>query len=183
MQFEYTSGNLIYRILNESSAASILEFYENNREDFERYEPVRPDNFYTIEYHRTLCRLEFEAAIRGKAYRFFLFEQNHPNKIIGCINFSNIQKGAIMSTNIGYKLDKSFRGHGYCRSAVYDLSYVMFRELSMHRIEAYIQPDNQPSIAVVENCGYRYDGTASSYALINGKWTDHLRYTLINVYQ
>jgi ribosomal-protein-alanine N-acetyltransferase len=48
-----------------------------------------------------------------------------------------------------------------------------FDVLDLHRIEAAVQPDNAPSIRVLETNGFLREGTARGLLRINGAWADH----------
>ena len=56
----------------------------------------------------------------------------------------------------------------------------IFEELTLHRIEANILPDNEQSIKLVKKFGFKKEGIARKYLYINGQWKDHARYSLIN---
>jgi ribosomal-protein-alanine N-acetyltransferase len=180
MLYTYESENLIYRILPPESAGQILNFYYINRELFEPFEPDKPSNFYTLEYQEAMCRLEYESFLRGKSARYWIYRKSQPNIIIGCVYFSNIMKGAFNSCNIAYKIHKEHLKLGYATEAVRFLTAVGGRDWGLHRIEAYIHPQNKASIALAQKCGFEYDGTVADYVLMRNVWTDHLRYTLIN---
>ena len=58
MKMKYETDRLILKILPDTAAGRVLQFYLDNREVFEQFEPDRPQNFYTMEYQKTLlhCR-------------------------------------------------------------------------------------------------------------------------------
>ena len=45
------TDRLILAIKSSDIAGEVLEFYKKNAKTFERYEPTRPDDFYTLAYH------------------------------------------------------------------------------------------------------------------------------------
>ncbi|MGN0160141.1 MAG: GNAT family N-acetyltransferase [Lachnospiraceae bacterium] len=179
MFFHYESENLNYDILSPQDAGRMLEFYQFNKDIFEPYEPDKPSTFYTLDYQTSLAKLEYEGFLRGKNARFWITRKNQPN-IIGCVSFVNIIKGSFLCCNIAYKIHKSHQGLGYASEAVSFLTNVMFEDCGLHRIEAYVHPDNAPSVALAEKCGFVYDGIVKDYVSMRGKWVDHLRYTLIH---
>jgi ribosomal-protein-alanine N-acetyltransferase len=54
-----------------------------------------------------------------------------------------------------------------------------FEELSLKRIVAYVQRSNQPSLRLLSRLGFTYEGTARSFANIQGNWIDHDQFSLI----
>ena len=57
---------------------------------------------------------------------------------------------------------------------------ILTHEKEMHRIEAYIHPENISSINLVKSLGFISEGTAYSYVYLRGKWEDHLRFVYIS---
>jgi ribosomal-protein-alanine N-acetyltransferase len=55
-----------------------------------------------------------------------------------------------------------------------------FEILKLHRIEANIQPDNQPSIRLIERLGFTREGFSRHYLFIAGQWRDHARYAMLS---
>ncbi len=53
-----------------------------------------------------------------------------------------------------------------------------FRGQRLHRVEANIQPGNQPSRGLVEGAGFRLEGFSPRYLKIGGRWRDHERWAL-----
>lgn len=180
MKFEYKNNNLILRVLTSDSANAVLVFYQRNREEFDQYETDKPDNFYTLEFIRSLLSAEYNSCIAGKHIRFFLFDTNFPDRIIGTVSFSNIKTGAFCSCTTGYKIDKDFQHSGYGRRMMTMALKIIVTELHMHRIEAYILPQNFHSVALAKQLGFIEEGTAYSYVLLRGKWEDHLRFVYIS---
>lgn len=180
MKVEYVFGDLTLKVLNESYSAEILDFYYRNREDFDRYETLKPDNFYTEEFIKTMCKAELNGFLHGIFARYFLYFARQPEIIIGTVSFSHILTGSINTCTIGYKTDRYFRRRGYALFMIKQGIEIMVKEKGMHRIESYIHPDNIPSIQLVKKAGFIDEGIAHSYVKIGDIWQDHLRYTYIS---
>ncbi len=180
MEMYYETERLILKMLHESSALDVLNFYQKNKDVFERIEPDRPHNFYTIDYQSALLRCEFQLALKQHAVRFWVFTQDHPEQIIGTISFQNILRSVYQSCLIGYKFDSDFWHHGYAAESIQKAVSIVFQEMELHRIEAFVLPDNLPSIRLLEGLGFVQEGICRSCIYLHSNWADHFRYSLIN---
>ena len=50
----------------------------------------------------------------------------------------------------------------------------------LHRIEAYVMPDNTSSIRLLNKLGFKQEGYLHEFAKINNSWEDHFLYTYFN---
>ena len=78
---------------------------------------------------------------------------------------------------VGYKLDSEHTGKGYMTEALKFLLPELCFDYPLHRIEAYVMPDNVSSIRLLNTLGFRKEGYLHSFAKINNNWEDHLLYT------
>ena len=53
-----------------------------------------------------------------------------------------------------------------------------FGRLGLHRVEANIQPHNQPSRVVAQRNGFQLEGFSPRYLQIAGVWADHERWAI-----
>jgi ribosomal-protein-alanine N-acetyltransferase len=53
---------------------------------------------------------------------------------------------------------------------------IAIQDMELHRVEAFVLPENTPSIRMLERCGYELEGLAREYVRLRGQWTDHYRY-------
>ena len=179
MKFFYETDRLYLKILDGSSAADVLRFFLLNREVFERSEALLPDNFYTVKFQRRTLEYEYNMCIKQTGIRFWVYEKTDPAHIIGTVCFRNIMRHVYQSCEIGYKFDQKYWHHGYAYEALSKCIYIAFYELNLHRIAAYIMPDNTASIRLAERAGFEREGMARKNALIRGVWEDHMVYSLI----
>ncbi len=183
MSFFVETDRLLLRIENETIAANVLDFYCKNREQFERFEPTRPKNFYTLEYQTASLKYEYNEIMKGKTLRYYIYTKEQPDILIGSINFSNFVKDPFSHTSIGYKLDKNAQGKGYAYEACYAAIPIIFSNYKVHRIEARVAPDNPASVRLLEKLHFVYEGIEYQGVQIQGVYRDHYRYGLISTIQ
>ena len=102
----------------------------------------------------------------------------HEREIAGVFTVSQIVRGAFQSAYLGYYAHQRHAGQGLMREAMEQVLDHAFGPLALHRLEANIQPGNQPSIALARGAGFRLEGFSPRYLLIGGQWRDHERYAI-----
>ena len=179
MKFEIDTERLVLKVLNKQSADKVLEFYLRNRNIFERYEPVIGDDFYTIPHQRKVHEFEYQSIMKLSMLRYWIFEKGNPNQIIGTVSFRNIVKPIYESCTVGYKMDRDFVNMGYCSEALSATIPAIANELGIHRFEALILPDNEPSIHMIQKLGFKYEGILRDKIIIRGERLDHCMYAYL----
>jgi ribosomal-protein-alanine N-acetyltransferase len=99
-------------------------------------------------------------------------------ELVGWINLSEIVRGNFHSAYIGYCGYPASAGQGYMTEALALVLREAFVTHRLHRVEANIQPENAPSIALVKRLGFELEGMSPRYLKIGGRWRDHERYAL-----
>lgn len=173
------TNRLLLRVGKEEIAEAVFEFYQNNRDYFDRYEPTRPGSFYTVDYHRTSLQYEYNEILRHRSLRYYLYLREYPDEIIGSVNFNGILGGPFQHATLGYKLDRRFWGHGYAYEACLASITELFTNYPVRRIEAKVAPGNANSIRLIERLGFTQEGLERESVEVNGKWQSHLRYSLL----
>lgn len=118
----------------------------------------------TTEQRHLVCRIDDDA-------------------IVGMANVFQIFRGPFQNGIMGWWCGEPFVRRGYTKDAVRALVGHAFRStsakgLGLHRVEANIKPDNEPSLRVAGAVGMRREGLSLRYLQINGEWADHVRFAL-----
>jgi [ribosomal protein S5]-alanine N-acetyltransferase len=171
---QYETQSLVLKVLDESYADNVLDYYKRNSDFLGEWEPIRDASFYEEEYHREQLQADMINIEKGNLLRLWIFKKEDRDKIIGAVAFSNIVRGAFLSCHLGYKLDKDELNKGYITEAIKNGTQIIFDEYKLHRIEANIMPKNKASLRVVEKLGFYNEGLAYKYLKIHGKWEDHM---------
>ncbi len=182
MLITYETQRTIIQTINKNYAPKVLSFYEDNKSNFEPWEPQREDNFYTLPYQRASLTIESNLMSEGRLSRFWVFTKEKPDEIIGSICFQNILREPYRSCSLGYKFSHRYLHLGYAYESLSKCIEIIFKEYPIHRIEAFIMENNLPSLRLIERLSFQYEGISHDYARIEGVWTDHRRYSLINPY-
>ena len=99
-------------------------------------------------------------------------------EMVGIFTISQIVRGYFQSAYLGYYASARQAGKGLMGESMVLVLDHAFGPLALHRLEANIQPGNQPSIALARGAGFRLEGFSPRYLLIGGQWRDHERYAI-----
>ncbi len=179
MQLVCETERLILKVLNSIDAFQVLAFLSNNRQLFEKYEGEKSENFYTMSYIKDMLAAEYNQIIKGGSLRYYIYLKSNLDRIIGTISLTGFRRSPYDSCNIGYKFDSDFHHQGYAFEALWFLLSNVVPKYRLHRITAYIAPDNLASIRLIGRLGFYYEGTARGYAKVHGEWVDHQQYSLL----
>ena len=127
-------------------------------------------------------RESFEEMLRSsdtETKQSFLICRSEDKSIVGTITLSQIFRKAFQNAYLGYQLFGGFTGNGYMSEAVDLILRYAFVELGLHRVEANVQPENKPSIAVLKRIGFAKEGFSRRYLKIAGRWRDHERWAIL----
>jgi ribosomal-protein-alanine N-acetyltransferase len=103
--------------------------------------------------------------------------------VAGYVNASEIVRGAFDNAYLGYAAFVPWAGRGVMRrglALVVDRCFAPEHDggRALHRVEANIQPGNEPSKRLARSLGFRLEGLSPRYLRIDGAWRDHERYAL-----
>lgn len=180
MEKIYRTERLHLKVLDETHADLVADYFSRNRTFLERWECQREEVFFTDGYQREQLEREVQEIEAGRMLKLWLFKKSDEKRIIGTLAFSNILRGPFLSCFLGYRLDREELCQGYMTEALEKGIEIIFGAYGLHRIEANIMPDNLPSLRVVENLGFKREGLAEKYLKINGVWEDHIHMVLLN---
>lgn len=178
MQFK--TNRLILSQPSLDFAIKRRDFYLNNRDFFKPFMPIQSHDIADDTFHYTKLEREIDFFDTQKSFKFYIFQSNDVEKIIGAIEFSQIELGPFRSCCLGYVLDEKVQGNGYMQEALKKAIDFVLNEKKLHRVQAAIMPSNHQSINVIQKLGFEQIGLAKNYLNINGSWSDHLLYQLIS---
>jgi [ribosomal protein S5]-alanine N-acetyltransferase len=108
----------------------------------------------------------------------FLVCVHDSGAMAGMITIDSIVRGRFQSASVSYAAFAPATGKGYMSQGLALVLEYAFTELRLHRLEANIQPGNQPSLRLIQRLGFRKEGYAPAMLFIDGAWRDHERWAI-----
>ena len=99
--------------------------------------------------------------------------------IVGVFTLSQIVLGMFHSAYLGYYAERPHDGQGYMTEGMRLVLRYAFTHMTLHRVEANVQPENAASIALVKRSGFRLEGFSPRYLKVAGRWRDHQRWAIL----
>ncbi len=129
-------------------------------------------------------RIETERSVRSfvdctpSYYRFWAVADAGTDRCLGLVNYHD---GHIRSrrASIGYMIDPALHRQGIATEAVTAMLDFCVSELGLHRLQAFIHPDNRASIRLIEKLGFRREGLLRDNLRVGEVWRDDLLYALL----
>ncbi len=176
---ELSTKRLILRKANKADAVILLNYYLANRSNFKFWEPLRNEEFYTVDMMtRRLQDMETQMSTGG-AIHILIFDRAS-QKMLGECNFTNIIRGPFQACHLGFTIDAGSEGKGLMRESLSLAINFVFNSYGLHRIMANYRPENERSRQLLKRLGFQQEGLARSYLKINGEWSDHVLSSLVN---
>ncbi len=116
----------------------------------------------------------------GAAVPLFLIRRED-EQLLGAITLDTIRRGPAQAGSLGYWIGLPHARQGYMREAIEGMVHYAFERLDLSRVEAACLPENTASRALLEKCGFKYEGVAQSYLQINGRWRTHVLYAALRM--
>ncbi|VAV88735.1 Ribosomal-protein-S5p-alanine acetyltransferase [hydrothermal vent metagenome] len=116
----------------------------------------------------------------GAAVPLFLIRRED-QQLLGAITLDTIRRGPAQAGSLGYWIGQPFARQGYMFEAIQGMVHYAFERLDLSRVEAACLPENAASRALLEKCGFKYEGVAQSYLQIDGRWRTHVLYAALRM--
>lgn len=111
-----TSQGIYLSLLQLHDAEELLQLRLRNKVQHQPFEPLREDDYFTLESQKQLVGQRLEDARQDRAYMFGIFLLD--GQLIGQVTISNVVRGVGQYADIGYFIDHEVQGKGYTSAAV-----------------------------------------------------------------
>ena len=99
--------------------------------------------------------------------------------IVGSVSLTDIEHEPYQRARVGYSIFEQYAKMGYMTFGLKHVICFAFEDLGLHRLEADIQSDNEPSKRLIEKLDFKCEGLSRKFIRINNKWIDHERWVLM----
>lgn len=170
---------LILRQATRYDAAALLDYYLVNRDHLQPWEPLRTDDFYTVDALEH--RLEaMEQQMRADSALHLLMFRRNADELLGECNFTNMVRGPFQACHLGFSIAAAAQGRGLMYEGLSVAIAFVLDVYGLHRVMANYRPENVRSARLLERLGFATEGKARGYLKINGEWADHILTSRIN---
>jgi ribosomal-protein-alanine N-acetyltransferase len=170
-----TPAGYAIRPLAVDDAEMLATAYRRNRDHLARWDPARPDDWYTVDGQQDALVRQL-SLVEGRLLAAWVLE--HDGQIVGRVSLNNIVRGVLCSGSVGYWVDHAHLGRGLATAAV-EHTCAEALAMGLHRVDAGTLVHNVASQRVLARCGFEHYGTAPKFLFIDGAWRDHHLYQRI----
>lgn len=174
-QMDFYTNRLYIRPVSIEDNKSMLKYRSDSETN--RFLGFRPESLKDVSDF--ISQTSKEINIPGSWFQFVIIEQDSET-LIGDIGIHFLDNDTEnMQVEIGYSLDKNFRGKGYATEALTEIIDYLINHLKKHRIIASIDPKNIDSIRLIERLGFRQEAHFKKSLFFHGEWVDDVIYALL----
>ncbi len=172
---------LILKSAGPEYSNAMANYYRKNREHFK---PAISGKYEHLEQHGLMLQRnwkEFDGMAEKKFLRLLIFEKEDEllSKIIGDIALLNVNPDGRQSAEIAFKMDIDYTGLGYMNETMSATLNFVFGKIGLIRIVAYVLQENERSLKLLGNFGFRHEGIARNLGEYNGERRDYLQFSLL----
>ncbi len=169
-----TAGDLVLRELTKADAEQMVPYFSNP--EVCRYIPWEPRDVEGVlkfieDRVTTVCPSQ-------DGQHVIVGIELTGVGIIGQLNFT-LTNTRELTGEFGYVINPAYSGQGFATNAVSAFISILFGQLGMRRITAWIDERNSPSIALVERLGLRRESREVEVEYFKGEYVTMLRYALL----
>ncbi len=168
-----TSSRLQLRWLDEADAANLFEVFSD---------PQVMRYWSSTAWTDVSAGVALVEDVRRKFAAGTLYQwgvaRRSDDAVIGTCTLSNVDTQN-RRAEIGFILRRDHWGQGYMFEATKALLRYAFEQLALHRVEADIDPRNEPSIRLIERLGFQREGYLRQRWIVGDEINDTIFYGLL----
>lgn len=161
------TDRLYLRQLTLADAEDIFTYF--SRDEVTKYYDL--ESFTEVEQAEKFIRSMLTRYEKQEGFRWGITLKDAPERIVGTIGFHNWQKEH-SRIEIGYELAPEYWRQGLMTEAMEVVVDYGFQLPQVHRIEAFIDPDNEGSRRLLLKSGFTKEGHLRDYFYEKGQFVD-----------
>jgi ribosomal-protein-alanine N-acetyltransferase len=175
-----TTARALVVVPTDGAARAMAEFESRNRAHFARWDPPRPDSFFTEARCARAIDDRRRAFESGSAMVASVVMRDAPHSIGGFVSAFSIERSAFLRCQIAYGIDAALEGRGVMAEVLSTWIDHLFSREGLHRLEAAYVVGNERSARLLERLDFAIEGRARGFAFVAGAWRDHVLTARIN---
>jgi len=172
-QVTLRTGRLMLRPLREGDADALYTIFSDPR--VMRYWSTTP--WEAIEIAHDMIARDAEALAAGEHLRLGI-ERTSDGRLVGTCSIHNLVPTS-RRAELGYALAADAWGDAIMNEALTALLDWAFSSLDLNRLEADVDPRNEPSVRCLERLGFRREGHLRERWVVAGEVSDSWLYGLL----
>jgi ribosomal-protein-alanine N-acetyltransferase len=149
----------------------LADLYREDRDFLRRWDPVRPEEFFTYAGQREAVAATLGECGDGRTWAGIIEYEGGP---VGRVNLYNILRGPLRSCVLGYWVAQRVGGRGIATQAVAQALDTAFGALGLHRVDAFAREENAASCRVLDKNGFHRVGVSRGHIHLDGRWRDDI---------
>lgn len=174
MQFEFITTN---RLILTLVTPEVMDYVWLHYKEGEQMAFFSVDTVEELDFERKKYQLGLST--HDKTFRYFQISEKGSSKIIGWCGYHTWYLKHFRA-EIGYGLfDDHYKEKGFMTEALTPIIAYGFSEMQLHRIEAFVGPNNSPSLNLMRKFGFTQEGQLRQHYLKDGKFEDSVVFSLL----
>ncbi|TFF90489.1 MAG: N-acetyltransferase [Promethearchaeota archaeon] len=146
-------------------------------DDMTQYLSLEP--LKSLKHSKKMIDIQLKKWKKGTQFNYIIeIEINHHRKKMGAVSLWNMS-WRHRRCEIGIWMLPKFWNKGYAKKALGLIKTVAFIHLKLNRLEAHIALQNNRSIKLFEQSGFKREGVLKEYLYFNGKLYDAFVYAFL----
>lgn len=171
-ELTFRTNRLTIRPLNYDDHKGWVEGFENRYPSQYKHDKGKINmNECDETWFKALVDKQQALIKQDDTFIFGIFLKN--GKHVGMLDIKVLSRSDFQWGECGYFLHNQFWNQGYAFEAMKEVISQCFKTLKLHRIEAHINVDNEPSKKLIKKLGFEFEVLRKNFIYEFDEWTDN----------
>ncbi|WP_018753932.1 GNAT family N-acetyltransferase [Paenibacillus sanguinis] len=164
----------ILRKLTSEDAADLFQYFSTD--EVTKYYDL--ERFVELRQAEELIQTWNSRYTERRGYRWAIIAKSKSSRVIGTCGFHNWSE-THLKAEVGYELDPAYWGQGVMSEVLQEVLRFGFEDRGLHRVEAFIDPDNIRSRYLLEKVGFFEEGYLKECFFEKNQFVDAVLFALL----